>query len=85
MEHSPYQEKIIKNYYQNRDSLMWQKLSDLTGELYLSEGKKRASLWKRAAAAMKNLGIPKERIDLLVESDNPSLLASLVQINARKG
>lgn len=76
---SSYQDRIIRNYYQNQDGLMVQKLSDLVTDLYLSEGKARAGLWKRITAAMKNLKIPDSRIEHLVKSDNPALLATLVQ------
>ena len=79
MTRTPYQDKIIKNYYQNRDSLMWQKLSELATELYLAEGKKRTQLWKRVEAALKNLKIPQERIEHVLASDSPALVASLVQ------
>ncbi|MGQ9505952.1 MAG: hypothetical protein ACUVQG_06215 [Thermogutta sp.] len=74
-----YQEGIIRRYYENRDDLMVQKLGDLVGELYLSQGKARVRLWKRIAAALGNLNIPQSRIDHLIESDNPEFLANLVQ------
>ena len=76
---TPYQDKIIKNYYKNRDTLMWQKLSELATELYLAEGKKRAQLWKRVEAALKNLKIPDDRIKHILASDSPAIVASLVQ------
>ena len=79
MGRTPYQENIIKNYYQNRDSLMWQKLSELATELYLAEDKKRAQLWKRVEAALRNLKLPEARIEHIIASDNPALIASLVQ------
>ena len=79
MSRTPYQEKIIKKYYQNRDSLMWQKLAELATELYLAEGKKRAQLWKRVETALNNLKIPQDRIDHIIASDNPALVASFVQ------
>ena len=77
--YTPYQEKIIKRYYDNRDDLMMQKLSDLATDLYLAEGKKRAQIWKRIVAALQNIGLSQERIDHLVASDNPSLLVKLIQ------
>ena len=40
-ERSPYQQKIIKNYYKNRSALSHQRLSELVTDLYLAEGKKR--------------------------------------------
>ncbi|HBT75851.1 MAG TPA: hypothetical protein DEB39_02755 [Planctomycetaceae bacterium] len=76
---TPYQEKIIKRYYENREVLSMQRLGELATDLYLAEGKKRQTLWKRAATAMKNLGVPQERIDHILASDDPTLLATLNQ------
>ena len=78
-DYTPYQEKIIKRYYDNHDGIMRQKLAELATDLYLAEGKKRVQLWKRAAAAMTNLGVSQERIDHIVASDNPSFLAKLLE------
>ena len=79
MERTPHQDKIIKRYYDNRDDIMLQKLSEMVTDLYLAEGKKRTRLWKRVEVALENLKIPKDRIEHLVNSDNPSLLAKLLQ------
>jgi hypothetical protein len=76
---SPYQQKIIKRYYDNQDTLQRQKLAELVSELFLSEGKKRQRIWMAAAAAMEKLGIPKSRIDHLVKQDNPALVAEVVK------
>ena len=76
---TPYQEKIIKRYYDNRDDIMRQKLAELATDLYLAEGKKRIQLWKRAAVALANLGVSQERIDHIVASNNPSFLAKLIE------
>lgn len=76
---SSHQERIIKNYYRNYDSIMVQRLGELVTDLYLAEGKARAKLWERIAAALKNLEIPEQRIDHLLKSDNPTLVANLVQ------
>ncbi|GHT24304.1 hypothetical protein FACS189419_09180 [Planctomycetales bacterium] len=78
-ERTPYQEKIIKRYYNNRDGLMQQKLAELTTELYLSEGKKRQQVWKRITAALKNLGITPDEIEKLTADDNPSILAQFLE------
>lgn len=74
-----YQQGVIRRYYEHRDTLMLQKLGDLVGDLYLAEGKARARLWERVATALKNLSIPPDRIQHLVESDNPGYLANLLQ------
>jgi hypothetical protein len=76
---STYQDRAIRNYYQNQDSIMLQRLGELVSELYLAEGKARGRLWDRAARAMKNLGVPASRIEHVVRSDNPSLVADLVK------
>ena len=79
MEHTPYQTQIIKRYYNNRESIMTQKLSELTTELYLAEGKKRERVWKRIAAALTQLGIDAARIEQLVNMDNPAKLAEFLE------
>ena len=76
---SPHQERIIKNYYKNRDSIMTQRVQDLVADLYLSEGKKRQQVWKRVATALEKLGVPSEQVEELVASDNPSLLAERIK------
>lgn len=79
-----YQNKIIDRYYENRDDIMLQKLSELVTELYLSEGKKRLYLWKRVKLALMNLNVSSQQIDFLIESDNPASLAKFVQNELEK-
>jgi len=43
-----YQQKVIKNYYDNREQIDGQRLSELVTNLFLSEGKKREKLWLTA-------------------------------------
>jgi hypothetical protein len=76
---SSYQDRIIRNYYQNQDAIMLQKLGDLVTDLYLAEGKAKDRLWKRLAAVLKNLKIPEEQIQHLILSDNPTLAANLLK------
>ncbi|GIX02550.1 MAG: hypothetical protein H5U08_15915 [Thermogutta sp.] len=78
-ERTPYQEAVIRRYYENRDTLMLQKLGDMIGELYLAEGKARQRLWKRIEAALRNLNVPESRIAHLVKTDNPEYLARLYE------
>jgi len=78
-ERSKYQQKVIKNYYQNREAISWQKLSELVTELYLAEGKKRDSLWKRVAGHLQGLGIKPEQIDHIVAQDDPQVVAKLLE------
>ena len=76
---SSYQKRVIKDYYQNRDAIMLQRLGELVTDLYLAEGKKRSGIWKRIAGALENLQIPPARIEHLVQSDNPALVADLLK------
>jgi hypothetical protein len=76
---SSYQDRIIRNYYQNQDAIMLQKLGDLVTDLYLAEGKAKERLWKRLAAVLKNLKIPDDQIQHIVGSDNPMLAANLLK------
>jgi len=78
-EYSKYQQKIIKNYYDNADTIGLQKLGELVTNLYLAEGKARARHWKTAVSAMEKLKVPQSRIDHLVKSDDPALLAKLLE------
>lgn len=78
-EYTPYQQRIIRHYYQNQQAIMLQRLQEIASELYLAEGKARQRLWRRAAAAMEKLQVPPTRIEHLVRTDNPAYLAKLIQ------
>jgi hypothetical protein len=76
---TPYQQKIVKRYYDNQDVIQSQRLAELVGELYLSEGKKRLKAWDAVVSAMTKLGVPQSRIDHLRKQDNPALVAQVVK------
>ena len=76
--YSKHQQRIIKNYYENRDSIALQRVQELVTELYLAEGKKRERHWKSLATHLEKLGVKKEHIDHLIEQDDPALVANLV-------
>jgi hypothetical protein len=78
-DYTKHQQKIIKRYYNNQDTIQRQKLAELVTELYLAEGKKRQTVWKRMVTAMEKLKVPQSRIDHLVKQDNPALVAELVK------
>lgn len=73
-----HQQGIIKRYYEHKDEISLQRLAELVTDLYLAEGKKRAAVWKNLVATLEKLKIPKDRIDHLVKTDDPKLLANLV-------
>jgi hypothetical protein len=78
-DYTPYQQKIIKRYYDNQDTIQSQRLAELVSELYLAEGKKRARVWEAVCAAMQKLGVPQARIDHLRQQNNPALIAEVVK------
>ena len=78
-ERSRYQEGIIKRYYENKDAIMYQKLTELASELWLSEGKKRASLWTRVEKALRNMKVPEAKIAQILEKDDPAYLARFLE------
>ena len=77
--YSPYQQKIIRRYYDNVGDLKHQRLADLVGELYLAEGKKKERLWKDVGETMSKLGVPPSRVEHLMKQRNPALIAELVK------
>ena len=78
-DHSAYQQKIIKRYYNNYDAIQAQKLAEMVTELYLSEGKKRDRLWTRVSEVLTKLEFPVSRIEHLLQKRDPALLAGVMQ------
>lgn len=76
---SRYQEKIIKNYYRNRDAIGLQKAQEAVTELFLSEGKKRATIWKRLESHLEKIGLPATQIAHLREQDDPEKVAEVLK------
>jgi hypothetical protein len=77
--YTKHQQKIIKNYYENKDAISLQRLSELVTELYLAEGKGREKQWKFIVGVLEKIGLSKARIDHLRKKDDPRLLAELVE------
>jgi hypothetical protein len=81
---SKHQDKIIRNYYQNRDEIAVQRLQELASDLYLSEGKKRQQLWKHVTTHLSALKVPQSQIDQVVQSDDPERLANMLKTFLKK-
>lgn len=79
-EYSKYQQKVISNYYDNREHIDSTKLSELVTNLYLAETeKKKAKLWDSAQKLMERLEVPQSRVDHVVGTQDPAILAAVVQ------
>ena len=76
---SKYQQRVIRDYYKNRDEIALQKLGEYATDLYLAEGKARVKKWQHVADALRRLEVPESRIEHLLAKDDPALLASLVK------
>ena len=83
-EHSKYQQNIIRNYYDNRETISLQRAQELVTELYLTEGKKRQKHWKSLEGHLLKLSIKQETIDHLIQQDDPQLAAQLIQRLSRE-
>jgi hypothetical protein len=84
-DYSPYQQKIIKRYYNNYDAIQHQRLSELATELFLAEGKKRDRLWKQAGEMLTKLEFPQARIEHLLDKRDPALLPGILKELEGKG
>ena len=78
-EFSKHQQNIIRNYYDNRETISLQRVQGLVTELYLSEGKKRQKHWQSLQGHLLKLSVKQETIDHLIQQDDPQLAAQLVQ------
>ncbi|GIW92008.1 MAG: hypothetical protein KatS3mg110_0049 [Pirellulaceae bacterium] len=82
-DYTPYQQRVIRNYYDNRQAVALQRASELVTELYLSEGKRRQQHWKHLASHLEALGVKPAQIAHLMEQDKPELVAKLLKQLAR--
>ena len=84
-ERSKYQQKIIRNYYENRESISLQRAQEIVTELYLSDGKKRERHWKSLGLHLLKLDVKQPVIDQLIAQDDPQAAARLVERLGRAG
>ncbi len=76
---NPYQRGVVRRYYEHKDDLAHQRLSEIVSELYLcDEPKKAERLWQRAHSALRNVGASKARVERLVAACDLKALAALV-------
>ena len=79
-DYTPHQRRIIHNYYDRKPEIMLQKLAELVSELAVEEdAAKRKRLWTRAEKALRQLKVPSWRIAKILESQDPGLLAKVVE------
>ena len=85
-DHTPYQQKIIRRYYKNFDTMKCQRLSELTTELFLANGKKTERLWKQVGEILRQLGLPESRVEHLLQKRDPALLPGVLkELEGKRG
>ena len=75
-----HQRNIIKNYYENLDTLMLQKLGEIVSDLYMSDDDpaKQARLWESARKALQKLKAEPGRVSSITTRRNVEELALFV-------
>jgi hypothetical protein len=84
-DHTPYQQKIIRRYYKNFDTIKYQRVSELATELFLANGKKTERLWKQVSEILRQLGLPESRVEHLLQKRDPALLPGVLKELEGKG
>lgn len=79
-EYSEHQKSIISRYYENLDTIVLQRISELVTELYLAKtDAKRDQLWRRAHKAMGRLNVPPAILDHIMQKRDVQILAKNLQ------
>ena len=78
-DYSSYQQKVIKRFYDNREQIDDQKLSELVTNLYLASDRQKPKLWQRAREIMGRMELPQSRIDHVIASEDAAVLARVVE------
>jgi hypothetical protein len=75
-DYTPYQERIIKRYYQNQQGIAFQKIEEMMADIYLADtDKKKNAIWKRIEKAMVNLKVPAPIMENILARRSPEILA----------
>lgn len=77
---SRYQQGVVKRYYEHKDTIILQKLSEIVSDLYISGGpsSKAEKLWERAASVLVNTEVDPVRMGEVLKGRSVEELAKLV-------
>ncbi len=71
-----YQRKVIKNFYENKDLRLIQKLGELVSNLYIETSeKKKESGWKRIKKMLTDLKVHPHEVEYLTKDKNLSMIS----------
>ena len=76
---TPYQKGKIRRYYEHKDDITHQKLSEIVSELYVcTDDRKAARLWKSVQTALVNCGVHAARAERMAAARDLEKLAQIV-------
>jgi hypothetical protein len=76
---TPHQKGIVRRYYEHKDALAYQKLTETVSELYVCTDARAAQrLWRQALTAMVNAGVHRRRAEGIAASRDLERLARVV-------
>jgi hypothetical protein len=74
--YSEYQKKVIRNFYDNKDLRLVQKLGELVSNLYLETSeKKKETGWKRIKKVLNDLKVHPGEVEYLTKDKNLSMIS----------
>ncbi len=74
--YTPYQQKVIRRFYENKDLRLIQKLGELVSNLYVETNeKKRESGWKRIKEILIDLKVHPHEVEFLTKDKNLTVIS----------
>ena len=74
--YTPYQQKVIRRFYENKDLRLIQKLGELVSNLYIETSeKKRQSGWKRIKEILIDLKVHPHEVEFLTKDKNLTVIS----------
>ena len=74
--YTPFQQKVIRRFYENKDLRLIQKLGELVSNLYVETSeKKRESGWKRIKEILIDLKVHQHEVEFLTKDKNLAVIS----------
>ncbi len=74
--YTQYQRKVIKNFYDNKDLRLIQKLGELASNLYVETSeKKKETGWKKIKKMLTDLKVHPHEVEYLTKDKNLSMIS----------
>ncbi|HHT9115822.1 MAG TPA: hypothetical protein ACFYEL_05070 [Candidatus Wunengus californicus] len=74
--YTPFQQKVIRRFYENKDLRLIQKLGELVSNLYVETNeKKRESGWKRIKEIFIDLKVHQHEVEFLTKDKNLAVIS----------